>query len=54
MRERDTGTGQAYRSPLHRSERTIMEVLIDARQTVVGVVGGQQPDVMALPDELLG
>ena len=40
MRERDTGVGHAYRSPLHRQERTIMEVLLDSRKPSLAIVNG--------------
>jgi enoyl-CoA hydratase len=40
MRERDTGVGHAYRSPLRRQERTIMEVLIDSRKPSLAIVNG--------------
>ncbi len=40
MRDRDSGAGHAYRSPLHRQERTIMEVLIDSRKPSMAIVNG--------------
>jgi enoyl-CoA hydratase len=40
MRERDTGKGHAYRGPLHRQERTIMEVLLDSRKPSLAIVNG--------------
>lgn len=40
MRERDTGVGGAYRGPLHRQERTIMEVLLDCSKPTLAIVNG--------------
>ncbi len=40
MRERDQGVGHAYRGPLHRQERTIMEVLLDSRKPTLAIVNG--------------
>ena len=40
MRGRDTGVGHAYRGPLRRQERTIMEVLLDARKPSLAIVNG--------------
>jgi enoyl-CoA hydratase len=32
--------GQAYRGPLHQPERTVFEVMLDARKPIVGIVNG--------------
>jgi enoyl-CoA hydratase/carnithine racemase len=40
IRERDQGRGHAYRGPLHRQERTIMEVLLDSRKPTLAIVNG--------------
>jgi len=39
IRARDTG-GETYRGPLHRQERTIMEVLLDSRKPTLAIVNG--------------
>ena len=40
VRQADTGAGVAYRSPLHRLERSILEILIDTRKPTLAIVNG--------------
>lgn len=40
MREADDGARKAYRSPLHRPDRSLFEVLIDARKPSLAVING--------------
>lgn len=40
MRESDKGARKAYRSPLHRPDRSLFEVMIDARKPSLAVVNG--------------
>ena len=40
MRESDTGARKPYRSPLHRPDRSLFEVLVDARKPSLAVVNG--------------
>lgn len=40
MRESDQGARKAYRSPLHRPDRSLFEVLIDSRKPTLAVVNG--------------
>lgn len=40
MRESDKGARKAYRSPLHRPDRSLFEVLIDSRKPTLAVVNG--------------
>jgi enoyl-CoA hydratase/carnithine racemase len=40
MRETDVAQAVAYRSPLHRLERSILELLIDTRKPTLAIVNG--------------
>jgi enoyl-CoA hydratase/carnithine racemase len=40
IRQTDTGGAVAYRSPLHRLERSLLEVVVDARKPTIAVVNG--------------
>ena len=40
MRESDKGARKAYRSPLHRPDRSLFEIMIDARKPSLAVVNG--------------
>lgn len=40
MREADDGARKAYRSPLHRPDRSLFEIMIDARKPSLAVVNG--------------
>lgn len=40
MRESDQGAGKPYRSPLHRPDRSLFEVMIDARKPSLAVING--------------
>lgn len=40
MRQSDDGARKAYRSPLHRPDRSLFEVLIDTRKPTLAVVNG--------------
>ncbi len=40
MRQTDAAAAVAYRSPLHRLERSILEIIIDARKPTLAIVNG--------------
>lgn len=40
IRQTDTGNAVAYRSPLHRLERSLLEVVSDSRKPTIAIVNG--------------
>jgi enoyl-CoA hydratase len=40
MRERDSGKATPYRSPLHRPNRSLFEILLDSRKPSLAIVNG--------------